>query len=199
MLTLGIILVAGAVTLPLSFQANADKTIVNNCKIDKQTGKCEFDQTYKSKRGDIKVQNRIDASNILNNNGSGGGGTVDQTARDGVTALQTKDVQQDSATEKVATDAKTALDNFNQSQTKVNENLSATIQQLKTELENAITDIVSGNQSSGGTGNESGNQSGGGTNETGGNQTNNGTIPTGFSFNHNDLTKFYVPVHTRGR
>ena len=210
---IGAVLIAGIAFVPLMIaQVNADKTVINNCKIDKQTGTCEFDQTYKSKRGDIKVQNKIDASAIANGGNGNNGPVVDEQARNDISDLKQKDINQDTASDKLAADianvnhtvsqnwnmtdqrlgqladASNAQQGINENNTKLFDNLTATIAQLKTELADAITDIEGGNQSSGGgetppvvnnTGNQTGNQSSGGggeippvTNETG-NQTGN--------------------------
>jgi len=210
---IGAVLIAGIAFVPLMIaQVNADKTVINNCKIDKQTGTCEFDQTYKSKRGDIKVQNKIDASAIANGGNGNNGPVVDEQARNDISDLKQKDINQDTASDKLAADianvnhtvsqnwnmtdqrlgqladASNAQQGINENNTKLFDNLTATVAQLKTELADAITDIEGGNQSSGGgetppvnnTGNQTGNQSSGGggevippvTNETG-NQTGN--------------------------
>jgi hypothetical protein len=60
--------------------ADSKKTVVNNCVIDRDTGKCEVKQIYKTRNGDIDVTNNIDASAILGG-GSGNGSTVDSVAR----------------------------------------------------------------------------------------------------------------------
>ena len=176
-LTLSLVaLMALAPTLSLSVMA--DKTVVNNCKIDKTTGKCEFDQTYKSKNGDIKVLNKIDASGVLGGGGGGGGNasTVDQQARDRISALETENTGLKdkvdlltASNESAFKEIKIIQDRLSQDADLINTLVSnnATIFNA---LGNAITD-VEGNQSTGGGGgggvvtNES---NGGATNESGG-------------------------------
>jgi hypothetical protein len=128
--------------------ADSKKAIVNNCVVDKDTGKCDIKQFYKTKNGDIEVTNNVDVSAIMGG-GNGNVSTVDQEARDGVTALQNQDTIQDNNIGSV------------QVQT---EELRGLINELNATLQNAVIDIdVSGG---GGGGNTTDNTTGGG-NETG--------------------------------
>lgn len=164
-LVLGVLLLSivavttvGITSLPNTY-ADTRKTIVNKCKIDEETGKCEFNQTYKSKKGDINVKNEIDASAI--SNGGSGGGTVDQEARDSVATLGT------------------TVNNNNASQNAVNSeqdvqiaNLTSQVNNILSMFEDAITDV----DNSTGIVEPPGNDTGGGfppTNDTGtgGNET----------------------------
>ena len=173
--TIAILLSSIAMFAGLQTQsAIADKTIVNQCKIDKDTGKCEFDQTYKSKRGDIKVKNEIDATNILQTGGGGGGNVsnVDQQARDRISTLETDNAALKTSNESAFKEIKILQDRVGQ-QADVLNTLVANNATVFSMLDQAITDIE-GNQSTGGGGvppinNTGGNESGGVvTNETGG-------------------------------
>jgi hypothetical protein len=175
-LVVGIVSVVGINT---TF-ADSKKAIVNNCVVDKDTGKCDIKQFYKTKNGDIEVTNNVDVSAIMGG-GSGNVSTVDQEARDGVTALQNQDTIQDNNIGSV------------QAQT---EELRVLINELNSTLQNAVIDISdsggvvdnqTGNNSGGGggevppvndtggsTGNETGNNTGNGT-------SGNGTLPVGLN------------------
>jgi hypothetical protein len=147
-LVVGIVSVVGINT---TF-ADSKKAIVNNCVVDKDTGKCDIKQFYKTKNGDIEVTNNVDVSAIMGG-GSGNVSTVDQEARDGVTALQNQDTIQDNNIGSV------------QAQT---EELRVLINELNSTLQNAVIDI----SDSGAVDNQTGNGSSGGTNDTGGVVTN---------------------------
>jgi hypothetical protein len=172
---------------------NADKTIVNKCEIDEETGKCEFDQTFKSKRGDIKVKNEIDASAIADGGGNGGE-VIDQTARDeaakanaGVDSLSANATRDfgifDQRIGQLA-------NIFNENLSVSDANQSAQINALWNAVNEAITDIEGGNQStpteppSNDTGEVPSNDTGGviptPTNDTGGEVPSNdtGEVPT---------------------
>ena len=174
-LTLSLVaLMALAPTLSLSVMA--DKTVVNNCKIDKTTGKCEFDQTYKSKNGDIKVLNKIDASGVLGGGGGGGGNasTVDQQARDRISALETENTGLKDKVDLLTASNESAFKEIKIIQDRLSQDadiINTLVENNATvfnALGNAITD-VEGNQSTGGGGGVVTNESNGGaTNESGG-------------------------------
>ena len=154
---IGAVLIAGIAMTPLlSVQiASADKTIVNQCKIDKETGKCEFNQTYKSKRGDIKVKNEIDASNIISGGGNSNVSTVDQEARNDISDLRT---DLDSVNKTVSfnwnmtdqrlgqladlSNIQNGPDGINANQSKFNQNVTTQLFELRQLVESAITDIT---------------------------------------------------------
>lgn len=185
--------------------AETKKKVVNNCITD-ENGKCVTKQIYKSKNGDIEVENNFDISQTVGGvNGSNP--TVDQLARDMINQLGNETQAQGAQIETLFettenTDQRVTTLEDNQSDisqeiTIINDRLGQQADTINTLIannvtlfemvEDAITDIENGNgtviippidNETNGGGNETNGNGGNGTIPDNGNGNGgNGTIP----------------------
>lgn len=178
-LTIAMILVVGIVSvvgINATF-ADSKKAVVNNCVVDKDTGKCELKQIYKTKSGDIDVTNNIDVSALIGSGGNGNFSGVDEGARQDIATLQGElaNIKNQRDTDNAA--FQMLLGNFSNAETErglltdrvgqqadlLNTHTDQ-IAEINATLQDAIIDIDTGN--GGGGGNTTDNNTGGG-NETG--------------------------------
>lgn len=129
-LLVSVILVAGALVLPLSYSlANAD-TI---CKFTKSNQRCDLD--IEKLNGPFKLS-IVNEQNNNNTGGGGGGGTVDQQARDDIAANGALDAQNVVRADGITSNV-TALQGLVATQ-------AADIQQLRTDLQTLNASVITG-------------------------------------------------------
>ena len=164
---IAMVLMIGIAAIPLSMSANA----ADVCKFNKENQRCDIDINRLT--GGFKLS----IVNEQTNNGGGNGSTVDQTARDGVTALQNEDVNQNARLD-AAVSQDTTLNQTVGSLTQELNSVKGELATVQADLANLTSQVITGISLSNGTvitppgGNGTGNGTGGGT---GGNGTGNGT------------------------